>query len=49
MTEATVSFTGNLTDDPQVRYTDSGIARATVRVAVSGRRGQEASLFTVIV
>jgi hypothetical protein len=49
MTEATVSFAGNLTDDPQVRYTDSGIARATVRVAVSGRREQEASLFTVIV
>ena len=38
MTEAAVSFTGNLTDQPEVRYTDSGIARARFRVAVSGRR-----------
>ena len=49
MTEASVSFAGNLTDDPEVRYTDSGIARAMFRVAVSGRREQEASFFTVIV
>jgi single-strand DNA-binding protein len=49
MPEATVSFAGNLTDDPEVRYTDSGIARATFRVAVSGRREQEPSFFTVIV
>jgi single-strand DNA-binding protein len=49
MTEAAVSFAGNLTDDPEVRYTESGIARAMFRVAVSGRRGQEASFFTVIV
>jgi single-strand DNA-binding protein len=49
MTEAAVSFAGNLTDDPEVRYTDSGIARAIIRVAVSGRREQEASFFTVIV
>jgi single-strand DNA-binding protein len=49
MTEAAVSFAGNLTDDPEVRYTDSGIARAMFRVAVSGRREQEASFFTVIV
>jgi single-strand DNA-binding protein len=48
-TEATVSFAGNLTDDPEVRYTEGGIARATFRVAVSGRREQEASFFTVIV
>jgi hypothetical protein len=27
MTEASVSFAGNLTDDPEVRYTESGIAR----------------------
>jgi hypothetical protein len=26
MTEANVSCAGNLTDDPQVRYTESGIA-----------------------
>ena len=25
MTEVSVSFAGNLTDDPQVRYTESGI------------------------
>jgi single-stranded DNA-binding protein len=49
MTEASVSFAGNLTDDPEVRYTDSGIAQAMFRVAVSGRREQEPSFFTVIV
>ena len=49
MTEAAVSFAGNLTDDPEVRYTDSGIARARFRVAVSGRREQEASFFAVVV
>jgi single-strand DNA-binding protein len=49
MTEAAVSFAGNLTDDPELRHTDSGIARAMFRVAVSGRREQEASFFTVIV
>jgi single-strand DNA-binding protein len=49
MTEAAVSFAGNLTDDPEIRSTDRGIARAMFRVAVSGRREQEASFFTVIV
>jgi single-strand DNA-binding protein len=49
MTEAAVSFAGNLTDEPEVRYTDSGIARAMFRVAVSGRREQEPSFFTVVV
>ena len=49
MTEAAVSFAGNLTDDPKLRHTDSGIARAMFRVAVSGRSEQEASFFTVIV
>jgi hypothetical protein len=49
MTEAAVSFAGNLTDQPEVRSTDSGIARALFRVAVSGRREQEPSFFTVIV
>jgi single-strand DNA-binding protein len=49
MPEASVSFAGNLTDDPEVRYTDGGIARATLRVAVSGRREQEPSFFTVVV
>jgi single-strand DNA-binding protein len=49
MTEAAVSFAGNLTDDPEVRSTEGGIARAMFRVAVSGRREQEASFFTVIV
>jgi len=48
MTEAAISFAGNLTDDPQVRYTEGGIARAIFRVAVSGRREQEASFFTVV-
>jgi single-strand DNA-binding protein len=49
MTEASVSFAGNLTDDPEVRSTEGRIARAMFRVAVSGRREQEASFFTVIV
>ena len=49
MTEAAVSFAGNLTEDPEVRSTDGGIARAMFRVAVSGRREQEASFFTVVV
>jgi single-strand DNA-binding protein len=49
MLDAQVSFAGNLTDQPEVRYTDGGIARATFRVAVSGRREQEASFFTVVV
>jgi single-strand DNA-binding protein len=41
--------TGNLTDDPELRHTESGIARVMFRVAVSGRREQEPSFFTVIV
>ena len=49
MTEPSVSFAGNLTDDPELRHTEAGIARTTFRVAVSGRRDQEASFFTVIV
>jgi single-strand DNA-binding protein len=49
MTEAAVSLAGNLTDDPEVHYTEGGIARAMFRVAVSGRREQEPSFFTVIV
>jgi single-strand DNA-binding protein len=49
MTEAAISFAGNLTDQPEVRYTEGGIARAMFRVAVSGRREQEASFFTVVV
>jgi single-strand DNA-binding protein len=49
MTEASVSFAGNLTDQPELRHTEGGIARAMFRVAVSGRREQEASFFTVIV
>jgi single-strand DNA-binding protein len=49
MTEAAVSFAGNLTDDPELRHTEGGIARAMFRVAVSSLREQEASFFTVIV
>jgi single-strand DNA-binding protein len=49
MTEAAISFAGNLTDNPEVRRTDSGIARAMFRVAVSCRREQEPSFFTVVV
>jgi hypothetical protein len=39
----------NLTDDPEVRHTEGGIARAIFRVAVSGRREQEPSFFTTVV
>ena len=49
MTEAAVSFAGNLTEDPEVRHTEGGITRAMLRVAISGRREQEASFFTVVV
>jgi single-strand DNA-binding protein len=49
MTEAAVSFAGNLTDQPELRHTEAGIARAMLRVAVSGRRDQEPSFFTVVV
>jgi single-strand DNA-binding protein len=49
MTEASVSFAGNLTDQPEVRCTEAGIVRAMFRVAVSGRREQGASFFTVVV
>ena len=49
MTEASVSIAGNLTDQPELRHTEGGIARAMFRVAVGGRREQEASFFTVIV
>jgi single-strand DNA-binding protein len=49
MTEPSISFAGNLTDDPELRHTEGGIARAVFRVAVSGRREQEASFFTVVV
>jgi single-stranded DNA-binding protein len=48
MPDAQVSFAGNLTDQPEVRHTEGGIARATFRVAVSGRREQESSFFTVV-
>jgi single-strand DNA-binding protein len=49
MTEPSVSFAGNLTDNPEVRYTEARIARAVFRVAVSGRREQEPSFFTAVV
>jgi len=47
--DTTTTIVGNLTDDPEVRSTESGIARAVFRVAVSGRREQKPSFFTVIV
>jgi single-strand DNA-binding protein len=49
MPDTTTIVVGNLTDDPEVRYTEGGIARARFRVAVSGRREQEPSFFTVVV
>jgi hypothetical protein len=49
MTEASVSFAGNLTDQPELRHTEGGIARAVFRVVMAGRREPEASFFTVVV
>ena len=49
MPDASVSFAGNLTDQPELRHTEGGIARATFRVAVSSRREQEPSFLTVVV
>ena len=49
MADTTTIIVGNLTNDPEVRYTEGGIARAMFRVAVSGRRDQEPSFFTVVV
>ena len=48
MTEASVSFAGNLTDQPELRHSEAGIARARFRVAILGRREQEASFLTVV-
>ena len=48
MTEPSVSFAGNLTDQPELRHTEGGIARAMFRMAVSSAREQEASFFTVV-
>jgi hypothetical protein len=42
MTEASVSFAGDLTDDPQLWHAERGIARVMFRV-VCGRREPEAS------
>src|SRR5215207_2570570 len=39
----------HLSDQPELRHTEGGIARAMFRVAVSGRREQEPSFFTVVV
>jgi hypothetical protein len=38
MAETSIFLDGNLTDDPEVHYTEAGIVRAMFRVAVSGRR-----------
>jgi single-stranded DNA-binding protein len=47
MTEAAVSFAGNLTGHPELRHPESGTARAVFRVAVSDRREHEPSFFTM--
>ena len=49
MTEPSVSFAGNLTDHPELRHAEGGIARARFRVAASSRREQELSFFTGVV
>jgi single-stranded DNA-binding protein len=42
MTEPSVSFAGNLTNEPELRHTESGVARVMFRVAVVGRLQQRA-------
>ena len=37
MAETSISLAGNLTSNPELRYTTGGTARATFRVAVSSR------------
>lgn len=37
MSDLTTTITGNLADDPELRYTQSGIAVATIRVGVNNR------------
>jgi hypothetical protein len=49
MTEASVSFASNLTDDPELRHTEAGIARAMFRVAVLGAAGAGGVVLTVVV
>jgi hypothetical protein len=49
MTEAAVSVAGNLIDQPESAPPGVGSPRARFRAAVSGRRDQEASCFTVVV
>jgi single-strand DNA-binding protein len=54
--ETRVFLAGNLTDAPELRYTPGGTARATFRVAVSGRvrdgdgwRDGEPAFYSVVV
>jgi single-strand DNA-binding protein len=56
MAETSTFLAGNLTDDPDLRYTTSGTARATFRVAVSSRvrdgegwRDGEPAFYAVVV
>jgi single-strand DNA-binding protein len=56
MAETSVFLAGNLTDDPELRYTTGGTARATFRVAISGRvrdgdswRDGEPAFYAVVV
>jgi single-strand DNA-binding protein len=56
MAETSVALAGNLTDDPELRFTPQGTAKATFRVAVTGRvrdgdtwRDGEPSFYAVVV
>jgi single-strand DNA-binding protein len=56
MAETSIWLAGNLTDDPELRYTTGGTARATFRVAVSSRvrdgegwRDGEPAFYAVVV
>jgi hypothetical protein len=56
MAETSIFLAGNLTDDPELRYTPGGTARATFRVAVPSRvrdgegwRDREPAFYAVVV
>jgi single-strand DNA-binding protein len=56
MAETSIWLAGNLTSDPELRYTTSGTAKATFRVAVSSRvrngegwRDGEPAFYSVVV
>jgi single-strand DNA-binding protein len=54
MSDCTVTLVGNLTRDPELRYTANGVAKVSFGLAVERRRkvgdswGSESSFFDVV-